>query len=331
MNGKDSPRVAGPPGKKKGSASNPAGRVGAPEATTRKIDLAAKLEATQLLGQGLAYLREARFAEALERFEKAYALVPSAKLLLNIGTSLRQLNRPSQAAEAYERYLAHPEAAPDRVREVERILEAIDREVAWIELVPAPREARVTVDGEPVVPRRGALRVRLDPGTHVVVAEATGAWLQKVVSLELKAGERRTVRFALEPKPAPGDGGATQRTVGFSVGGVGLAALGAGAVLGALAAKSDTLAVEHCSTPTLCDAQGSSLGARANREALGSTIAFAVGGAAATAGLVLVFTAPSSLATSAAPPASGRGGAPAQGASLEARVSPAGASLRWRW
>ncbi len=305
----------------------PTATLGSAAAVAKKPDEAARREATQLLNQGLTYLKDARFGEALERFEKAYARVPSAKLLLNIGTSLRHLHRPSAAAEAYERYLAHPEATADRVREVERILTGIDREVAWVELEPTPRNARVTVDGELVIPKREALRVRVDPGTHVFVGELpAGGLLPKVVSLELKAGERRTVPLVLESKPSAVvvKDGSMQRMLGFGIGGFGVAALGAGGVLGLVARGSDSLAAEHCANATLCDAEGGRLGARASREALASTLAFAVGGAAVAAGVVLVVLAPSSAGASEKPGGASR-------TAVEAIVRPDGASLRVRW
>lgn len=294
-----------------------------------------KREATLLLNQGLLLLKQSEFADALTRFLQAYDLYPSAKLLLNIGTSLRYLNRHSDAAEIYERYLAAPDAAPERIREVERILDGIDHEVAWVVIEPSLPAARVTVDGEPILPRRDQLRVRLDPGSHVLVAEATGEWLPKVMTIEVGAGERRTVPLVLERKPRPlvVKDGTTQRFVGWSVGGFGVAALGAGGVVGLLAVGTNASAAEHCAMEVLCDAEGAQLGARAAREALASTIAFAVGGAAVTAGAVLLLTAPSAVAPRPAPSS-----APASGTTTHARtprfeatLAPTGASLRFRW
>jgi len=73
--------------------------------------------------------------------------------------------------------------------------------------------------------------------------------------------------------------------------------------------------------------------ARANREALASTLAFAVGGAAVAAGIVLVVTAPRGGEAKAKPASAAVVDAPRDPdrVTLEARVSPGSASLQVRW
>jgi serine/threonine-protein kinase len=94
-----------------------------------------------------------------------------------------------------------------------------------------------------------------------------------------------------QPAPAPS---ATRVTVGWVLGGVGIAGIGVGAVLG-LRAKSlaDEANSGPCS-PVDCDSRGIELTRDAKRNAGLSTVAFAVGGAALVGGLVLVLTGPSS-------------------------------------
>jgi len=54
---------------------------------------------------------------ALEKFNAAYAAYPSPKLMFNIGQANRDLSRPVEAIEAFQRFLAEAtDASPRRLR-----------------------------------------------------------------------------------------------------------------------------------------------------------------------------------------------------------------------
>jgi hypothetical protein len=100
-----------------------------------------------------------------------------------------------------------------------------------------------------------------------------------------------------QPPPPAGDPGATQRTIGLVGGGVGVAALGAGAVLGLLASKAASDYQKHCGSSIgapagFCDAQGISGHDDAASKGTLSTIFFIGGGVAAAAGLTVFLLAP---------------------------------------
>ena len=318
-----------PPAKPGAPWASKAAPSAKPAVAPKKGDAVAKFNATKLLNEGLLALKRNEYADALEKFRAAYALFPSAKLLLNIGTSQRYLGRHAEAATTYERYLADPEAAPERVREVEKILDTVMREVAVLVIEPSVPSAAIAIDGEPLAATNGVLRVRLNPGAHTLTAKATGDFLDTIETLTVGAGERRTIPFTMKRKPLPEDG-SKQRVVGFAVGGVGLAALGGGVLLGVLANKSNAAAAPHCVTDILCDGEGARLGDRAHTQALGATIAFAAGGAALATGLVLVFTAPGRPPADEEAPAAARRREPPS-ASWQLAVGAKGAELLVRW
>jgi tetratricopeptide (TPR) repeat protein len=66
--------------------------------------------ATREYAQGEALFKAGRYADALEHFEKAHALVPASANLFNQGACLERLGRHEEAAKRYEAYVA---AAPD--------------------------------------------------------------------------------------------------------------------------------------------------------------------------------------------------------------------------
>lgn len=70
--------------------------------------------AMDLFTTARARYRDGRFKEAVELLRQAYAVHPEPVLLFNLGRALEDLGDLSNAADAYERYLASEPKAPDR-------------------------------------------------------------------------------------------------------------------------------------------------------------------------------------------------------------------------
>ena len=66
---------------------------------------AERAEAKSLLNQGLKLLEKNDFAGARERFERAYKLVPSPKILFNLGEANLGLGRNAEAVRSFEGFL----------------------------------------------------------------------------------------------------------------------------------------------------------------------------------------------------------------------------------
>src|SRR6185295_5621169 len=81
-----------------------------------------KVDAKALMQSGVRLLEAKDFLGALAIFKSAYARVPSAKILLNIGTTLNLLNRKAEAANAYQRYLDASDADPQKKPEVATVI-----------------------------------------------------------------------------------------------------------------------------------------------------------------------------------------------------------------
>jgi hypothetical protein len=120
--------------------------------------------------------------------------------------------------------------------------------------------------------------------------------------------------------PAPGG---TQRMLGFVVGGLGVAGVGASAILALVAKAKYNDSLPNCepNNPDLCGSTG--LQQRSNARTLGdaATVSLGVGLAAIVAGGILWWTAPSGTA------------APAGSAATRVRIEPTlgGVSLRGAW
>src|SRR5512140_3382498 len=88
------------------------------QATAPSVGAQDKAKARGLLSEGSAIYKKGDYAGALEKFEAAYAAYPSPKLWFNIGQVNRDLGRPVESLEAFEKFLAFaPDASPDTLED----------------------------------------------------------------------------------------------------------------------------------------------------------------------------------------------------------------------
>ncbi|MDD5309447.1 MAG: hypothetical protein PHU25_19190 [Deltaproteobacteria bacterium] len=124
-------------------------------------------EARRIFHEGVRSYERGSLVEALDAFQRAYALRPSFRILFNIGQAQAELGRPHRAVEAFEGYLAEggERIAPDRRRTVEQELARLSRQIARVRF-EGPEGAELWIDGE----RKGYLPlagpVLLQAGSH---------------------------------------------------------------------------------------------------------------------------------------------------------------------
>lgn len=301
-----------------------------------------KAAAQALFDEGRQLAGAGNYAEACPK------LVESLRLDPTIGTRFylaECFERAGKLASAWTYYLEAADAAKaagqkDREKFASERAEALRPRLPRLAL-KVPDAARavaglsVTRDGLPVGEAQWGTPIPVDLGAHTVAASAPGkqAWTARidvgqegqlvevaVPPLEDVAPPPPPVVIArvvpLPPPPPPPPPPSRQRLAGFVVGGVGVAGIGVGAALGALAlSKQSDSNQGHCRpTSDRCDPTGLALRQDGLLAATGSTVGFIAGGLALTTGIVLLSTAP----TAAAPAPS-------------VALGPRGASLSWRW
>lgn len=244
-----------------------------------------------MLTEGNQLVRRGDFAAALKRYRAAYELFASPKLLINIGTSLRHLARDAEAARVYEQYLSHPEAEPQKAAEVKALIGELEALVARLTIVLNVPDARVRVDGRLLPERSTRTTVRVDPGEHTIVAEREGRQ-PAVGSVQLGAGEQRTLSLTLLAPGEPVADGGTQRIVAYSMGGLAVAGGILGAVFGGLFLSSESEAEDHCDA-IRCDEQGVAAVDEAAGRGMVANVAFIASAVVAVGAVVVYLTAPS--------------------------------------
>jgi hypothetical protein len=159
----------------------------------------AKARAQALLKEGTQRYQQGAFADALEKFEQAYAVFPSPKLLFNIGKASRELGRPVDAVDAFEKFVAQvPDAAPELIAEAKRSVEELAPKIGKLLVDCTLAGAEITVDGRQIGWAPLVDMIRLAPGSHQVTAthpSATPA-IQNVI---VTAGSVATV--VMRPQP----------------------------------------------------------------------------------------------------------------------------------
>ncbi len=159
-----------------------------------------KGDAKSLLASGLKLYAAKDFLGALSVFRTAYARFPSAKILLNIGTTLNKLDRKAEAANAYQGYLDSLDVDTGKKVEVVKVLAGLDLEVGTVELRVTPAEAEVQIGGGDWTPASKLARARVTPGAFTVRARKSG-WKPAEQSSTVAAAGTRSVALTLEVEP----------------------------------------------------------------------------------------------------------------------------------
>jgi hypothetical protein len=156
-----------------------------------RSDEAARSAARAKLVEGVDALGRGLHQRALERFQEAYALVPSPKIHYDFGLAYVGLGRNAEALAAFERFLADaPDAPVDKREKAAQRALALRAQVgaASITVDNAPDGAAVTVDGRDVGRVPLARPVYLDPGRHAIAVRLAGGQAGPVEQIDVQGG-----------------------------------------------------------------------------------------------------------------------------------------------
>jgi hypothetical protein len=195
---------------------------------------------------------------ACDRFEESYRLEAKPGTALNLGNCREQLG---QVASAWQRF---QEAAQTLPADDARVPVAKQRAAALASKVPklllrVPDDAKgwvVLRDGVELGSASLNLALPVDPGPHRVEVRVPGR-APSVTTVELRLGEQREVEltagmakaqsgldFAAPPPAAPTSG--SRRTLGWVLGGVGVAGVATSLVTGAMVMSKNSTVEKEC-------------------------------------------------------------------------------------
>jgi hypothetical protein len=159
--------------------------------------------AGDLQSEGLALLKRGEAAAALEHFQRAYALVPSPKVLFNMGRAHALLGNAVDAWDCFDRFLEQASGVPpeSRLAALEH-RDALRPRIGFLDL-QAVGHAEVFIDGRRVDPRWLGRPVPARPGGHLVRLLEHGR-LRSEQQIVIRAGE--TLRVVMLPPPTSSTG-----------------------------------------------------------------------------------------------------------------------------
>jgi hypothetical protein len=279
--------------------------------------------AEELTSEGALLYRRGDYQAALERFERASALSPTAMRSVHIARCLAKLGR---LVAARERYLAvarqrdtDPEAGAAN-ETAQRELAALSPRIPKLVLVvEEPRSARtvLTLDGQRLAQGGERGPHLLDPGAHEVRIHR-GVELTARHRVTLAEGEQRRLVLRLPAPPAtarkpPSDerGSAWRLWTNFSFG-VGAGALLTGIGNGLAAIRQQSALLDRCPA-RVCPPERHQDADLYDVTRIATTVSFVIGGVGLASGTLLVILAPD---------------VDSEAGALEAGAGPGGAVLR---
>lgn len=280
--------------------------------------------AEDLFRQAKVLMEQSKYREACEKFEGSQRLDPSTGTLLNLADCNEKLGKLASAwAQFGEASILAKRAgtadraavAQDRAKALEPRLSRVRIVVADSTRVPGLELRRDDIVLDSAV--WNGLSVT-DTGKHVFKATAPGkvAWTSTVdvqgegkatdvvvpplmdAAVEAKPEKKPEVKplppeevpMAPPPPPPPPPEPNHRRRTGFVVGGIGVAGLAVGGILG-LVARSDWKSAD-CPANRCKTAADQSSAESAKSKATASTVGFIAGGVLAAAGITLVLISP---------------------------------------
>lgn len=262
--------------------------------------------AQSLFEDGRRLMTEGDYAAACPKLEESQRLDASGGTVLNLALCREQQGQIATASRLFKQALsaAQRDNRPDRAQAAESHLVALEGKVPWVKLkvAGARPDQEVLLDGIVVREPAWGTKMFLDPGRHEVTARAPGMldWGQSVelaVSVgilvevpALRPGEQSA--NAGEPPPAEAEQKASSgnKTLGWVLGGVGIAAIGVGSVFGVQALSKQAKAEDECPTDATCTAKGEEYSKQANTAAWVSNISIGAGLVAVGVGTYLLLT-----------------------------------------
>jgi hypothetical protein len=264
---------------------------------------AAADRAEELFDKAKSLMDSGGFAHACTLFAESYELDPQVGPLLNLAACYESVGRTASAWSLWKKGadLAQARAESDRAafaRYRERELEPhLLRLTITVASQAAQERIALTLDHAPLAREDWGVIIPVDPGEHELEARGSGLrpWSSRFVVAQ--AHVPSLVVPVLEPEPAatePERKRISLTPVAWTVGGVGLAALGVGTVFGvaAIVNKNESTDNRNCVSND-CNPTGASALSRATQDGRIADVSFAVGaGALVTAATLWLIARP---------------------------------------
>ena len=170
-----------------------------------------KATARTLATEGIKLFRDGKFAESLDKMQRAQAMYDAPVHVLYIARCQVKLDKLVEGAESYRRLVRMPldANAPPAFKEAiesgNKELEEVEPKVPALRVEVEPANAdklEIRIDGEAMPVAALGIDRPANPGWHTVQAWAPG-YAASENKIELKAGEKKPLKIVLVPGGGP--------------------------------------------------------------------------------------------------------------------------------
>lgn len=269
---------------------------------------AGKSKGDEAFEKGRSFLAAGDYSGACAAFEESRQLDPAPGTVLNLGICNEKQGKYVDAVEHYKNAaLAFGKGAASARADAERRASEAERKIALVIVKRSPElpaDARISINGRQLKAEELDQPMRIDPGPVELAIDADG-FERNIMPVRAESGMQseaiavQGARLSTKTviKTEVRNGVSPLRTVGFVVGGVGVASLIVGGVTGALAMGQASIYRDACDrqvTPNVCDQRGYDSAQSLKTLAPLSTITLIAGGVLVAAGVTLILVAPKS-------------------------------------
>lgn len=273
-----------------------------------------KALAQSLFDAAKKLMKEGKYAEACPKLAESHRLDPAGGTLLNLAVCHEKEGRIATAWAEFNDALsqAKKEGRADREGFAREHIGAIEPRLSRLVVNVAPAAAStngltVKIDGVAIGKAAWGMAMPVDPGKHAIEASAPGK-KPRVSTVEVGAeADKKSIDVAaLDDAPVETkavttttpvtDTGSSKKTIGFVVGGVGVVALGVGAVFGITAFSKWGERNDNCPND-VCNAKAKEAGDSARSAANIANVGVGVGIVAIGVGTYLILSSPSAERT----------------------------------
>lgn len=240
-------------------------------------------EAQRLFLEGRAAVERGDYATGCPKFVESLRLVNRASTLLNLAQCEEKAGRLRAALDYWNQGAAQLDPTDERLKLARERAADLDARIPRITVRftgKATPGTAVKLDSAPLRGEDIGVDLPVEPGSHEVVLAVPGQPDQRL-SVDLEERERKELllqagagapRVVLAGDAGPG----RRRTLGFIVGGVGVAGLAAAGITGALIVSRDAEIQEQCPGQR-CSQTGTELIRGATPLLVGNAVAWGIG------------------------------------------------------
>jgi hypothetical protein len=269
--------------------------------------------AEALFRQGRAAMETKNYQEACSKFAESQKLDGAPGTLMNLATCEEKIGKLASAWQHWKEAIDALPPKDDRVAFARSRVDELEKKLPRLQVTlksGADQGAKVFRDDIELGPAGQGVPLPVDPGAHTITVRMTGHF-PKSVSVNLAVGEQSQVDVhpgAVDPN-ANANANVTvepsnsMQTLGFALGGVGLAGLGTAVVSGIVLMHDKSVVQTSCdSVSKICrDQQGLDAASSAKTMLVVNTAGWIVAGLGLGAGAYFILSSSKSSTSAVAP------------------------------